>query len=371
MSEKNYQLAVELRHELHQHPEPSMEEVWTKQRLLDFMKENTTQWEIHDRGRWLYAKYSGTNPTKKIAFRGDFDAVPVPDEIDKPYKSLNPGWGHKCGHDGHVANLCYMAMEVEEQGMENDIYLIFQHGEEIGGGGEECSQLIDEEGIDEIYAFHCYTGFPKNHAVFKNGTMCCASKGMEIKFTGAPAHASTPEHGRNPALAIAHIINGIPALIDPTTHKGLVLATVIQVDVGERAFGVSAHQGVLLLTIRGEYEDEMDQLQASLEAMVQEQATQYGLEWEIAYYDEFPLTANHDECADKVRAACAKLGIPIVTQTEPNRGSEDYGYYMKKTKGAFFWISGGEDLSPCHCDGFDFDDEQMKIATSIFLELAK
>ena len=64
MSEKNYQLAVELRHELHQHPEPSMEEVWTKQRLLDFMKENTTQWEIHDRGRWLYAKYSGTNPTK-------------------------------------------------------------------------------------------------------------------------------------------------------------------------------------------------------------------------------------------------------------------------------------------------------------------
>jgi len=146
---------------------------------------------------------------------------------------------------------------------------------------------------------------------------------------------------------------------------------VIQVDVGERAFGVSAHEGALLLTIRGEYEDEMDQLQASLEAMVQEQATQYGLEWEIAYYDEFPLTANHDECADKVRAACAKLGIPIVTQTEPNRGSEDYGYYMKKTKGAFFWISGGEDLSPCHCDGFDFDDEQMKIATSIFLELAK
>ena len=41
MEKKNLALAKQLRHELHQHPELSNEEVWTKQHLVDFLKANT------------------------------------------------------------------------------------------------------------------------------------------------------------------------------------------------------------------------------------------------------------------------------------------------------------------------------------------
>ncbi len=43
--------AIELRRQLHQHPEPSMEENRTKNTLLSFLREHTNL-EIRDRGRW-------------------------------------------------------------------------------------------------------------------------------------------------------------------------------------------------------------------------------------------------------------------------------------------------------------------------------
>lgn len=371
MNEKNFQLAAQLRHELHQHPELSLEESWTKNHLMEFLKEHTTKFEIVDRGLWFYAVYRAENPKKRIAFRGDFDAIPVVDDIDQPYKSVNEGVGHKCGHDGHVANLCFMALEIEENGADNDIYLVYQHAEEIGGGGEACAQLMEEEKIDEVYAFHNQSGMPFGAVVLRNGTLCCASKGMEITLTGVPAHASTPEFGKNPAFAIAALIDAIPGFIDPAKNKGIVLCTVIQVDLGERAFGVSAHKGKLLLTIRAEYEDEMDRLQKNLEDLAKEQSDKYGLGCEFGYYDVFPETANHAENADKVRAVCKELGIQVIEQKDPTRGSEDFGYYTKKTKGAIFWIGNGEDYPPVHNVKFDFIDDQMKVATKIFLELAK
>ncbi|MBR7147779.1 MAG: amidohydrolase, partial [Firmicutes bacterium] len=65
INEKNFELAKKLRHELHAHPELSMEEKWTKQHLMDFLKANTTKWEIVDRGDWFYAAYKAENPKKK------------------------------------------------------------------------------------------------------------------------------------------------------------------------------------------------------------------------------------------------------------------------------------------------------------------
>ena len=89
---------------------------------------------------------------------------------------------------------------------------------------------------------------------------------MEITFTGTSAHASQPEKGKNPAFAVSETVLALKEIADQSKYEGLILATVVQVDIGERAFGVSAHKGKLLLTIRGQIEAEMDRLQAQIEA---------------------------------------------------------------------------------------------------------
>lgn len=368
MEQKNFDLAVQLRHELHQHPELSNKETWTKQHLMDFLKTHT-KLEVVDRGLWFYAAYHKDDNLPSIAFRADFDAIPVAEGCDVPYQSQFPGIAHKCGHDGHSASLAGLALEVDQFGADQNVYFVFQHAEETGDGAKDCAEVITEHNIGEIYAFHNMSGYPKDAVCVRNGTMNCASKGMVIHMDGVPAHASTPELGKNPAYAITKVVDAIPELTDPAKHKGLILCTVIQIDLGERAFGVSAYKGDLLLTIRAQYEDEMDVLQAGLEKIALEQAEQYGLKCGFSFYDEFPETANDPECADKIRAVSKELKLSIFEMEEPLRGSEDFGHYLKRTKGAIFYVGNGENYPPVHSVEFDFLDGEIAEVVEIFKSL--
>lgn len=92
-----------------------MKERQTKQILIDFLQENTCL-EVVDCGQWFYARYDcGEQRAKAMAFRADFDALPM-EEADEcktlSYVSQNPGVSHKCGHDGHSAALVGLALEL-------------------------------------------------------------------------------------------------------------------------------------------------------------------------------------------------------------------------------------------------------------------
>lgn len=98
MDRENLEKIKRLRHELHAHPELSMEERETKRRLMEFLRENTKLF-IEDRGHYFYAYANGKNEElEPIAFRADMDALPMEEKAGLPYGSKNPGVCHKCGH---------------------------------------------------------------------------------------------------------------------------------------------------------------------------------------------------------------------------------------------------------------------------------
>lgn len=361
-------LCIGLRHELHAHPELSNHEDWTKARLMSFLHEHS-KLELVDCGPWFYAVYRAGEGRAGIAFRADFDAVPIMDSCEIPYRSKVPGVGHMCGHDGHSVSLAALALEVDRLEPEKNVFFIFQHAEETGDGAKTCVTLFEKEQVDEIYAFHNMSGYPQNSICVRSGTMNYASRGMTIHLKGTPSHASMPELGHNPAYAVAHIIGAIPSLTRPEQCMGEVLCTVIQIDVGARAFGVSAHQGDLCLTIRAEYEAELDALQSELEVFAESEAERYHLECSFEYCDLFPETANTPFCVEKVRTAARMLGLQICEMPQGMRGSEDFGYYLKSIPGAMFLIGNGESYPPLHTQKFDFCDKEIETAVSMFLQL--
>lgn len=370
MDRENYRLAAELRHELHQHPELSMHEEWTKARLMDFLRRHTGL-ELVDRGRWFYAVHWIGAKKESIAFRADMDAVPVAESRDfVPYASQCPGVGHKCGHDGHSAALAAFGMELERRGVEKNVFLLFQHAEETGQGAMECVELLKEHNISEIYAFHNLPGVSLGAVAVPEGAAQFASTGMILRFTGVKSHASYPENGRNPAFAIGEIITEIPRLIQPEDYRGMALVTVIQVNVGERAFGTGAGYGELLLTIRAEFEEELNQLREALETLARKKAEAYGLGCSFGYEDPFPETRNHPRAVAKVRQAAERLGIPVEEMKERFRASEDFGHYTKQISGAMFYLGDG-DSAPLHTENFDFPDQLIETAVELFLQLAR
>lgn len=369
MKKENLEKAIKLRHELHEHPELSNQEVWTRNHLMEFLRENTGL-EIVDRGRWFYAVYKSEKGRRNIGFRADFDALAMQEPDTLEYASKNAGVSHKCGHDGHCASLAAFAMEIDQEGSDNNIYFLFQHAEETGEGAREACVFIEENNIDEIFAFHNMSSMAHRSINIKDGTVNCASSGMTIKMEGQPSHASEPEKGKNPAFAIAKIIDAIPGLISLEKNEGMVLCTVIQVDVGERAFGVSPGRGELLLTIRALYQVEMDRLRENLESIARSEAEKFGLSVSFEYNDVFPETFNHKGSADKIRRVSLEKGMKLVEMPEAFRGSEDFGEYLKHTKGAICYIGNGEDYAPVHTYNFDFRDDIIETAVELFKGLS-
>lgn len=383
MDRENLEKIKQLRHELHAHPELSMEERETKRRLMEFLRENTKLF-IEDRGHYFYAYANGKNEKlEPVAFRADMDALPMEEKAGLPYGSKNPGVCHKCGHDGHCAVLCGLALEADRLGTDRPVYFIFQHGEEIGGGGEECAGLIREKGIRRVFAFHNMSGYPEGQVLVKSGVTQCTSKGLTIYMEGTPAHASQPEDGKNPAAALAKLALAIEAMAggqqgeenaaqeENSDFGGFVLATIVELAAGGRNFGIAASKGSVSVTLRADYERDLNRLEERIRETAQELAKRYGLALSFEEQDFFPETVNDPEAVSLVRRAAVSLKIPVRELSQPFRASEDFGYYLKQCPGAIFYIGNGEDHPQLHTAEYDFNDGILERAADLFFALLR
>ena len=367
MNKDNLKKIVELRHELHTHPELSGREGWTKRRLMDFIKDNTTL-AVVDCGSWFYAAHYVAGP-EAIAFRADMDALPIPETgTGLPWASRCPGVSHKCGHDGHSAALCGLGLELESVPRPRSVYLIFQHAEETGQGGQICAALLRERSISEVYAFHNRSGYPEGSVVVRSGLCQCASKGLTVRMTGRRSHASEPEKGINPSFALTALVSHVESLLKEP-HQGLVLCTVVNISVGQKDFGISAGEGEVSMTLRADREAEMDALEAGIREEAARLAQANGLEVEFEVSDPFPETVSSAECVRRVETAAQGLQLPLLQMEAPWRASEDFGYYTREFPGAIFYIGSGEPWPPLHTPEYDFNDAILGTAVDMFLAL--
>lgn len=373
MDKNNLQKTIELRHELHRHPELAGKEVWTKNHLMEFLKANTDL-EIVDRGLWFYALYNYKNGAKNLAFVEDFDGLAIDETIELSYGSITKGQSHKCGHDGHAASLAGLALELEAMNRKKNIYLIFQHGEEVGMGGKDVSPIIEEKNIDEVYKIHNANygsdqGYPEKSIVYAKKINNCASSGLSLKFFGKNSHASLPEDGRNPVFAIGKIIDYVEDHNNFTKDE-LLLATIVELNLGSKNFGQNPGYGEISLTIRAKKEEKMTSFIKDLIDLGEKEAKTYGLKMEEEFYDYFPQVYNHPESIKKIKTAAKNLGYKLV-ETDTARSSEDFGYYTQKTKGAYFMVGNGKGYPQAHTVEFDYNDNIIETSVEMFKELIR
>ena len=351
-----------LRQQLHNIPEPSMLEKKTKKTLIEFLQEET-ELKIVDCGSWFYAWKKGENKTEQgaIAFRADMDAVSLDGKTV----------GHFCGHDGHSTILAMTGKKLTGKTPNRDVYLIFQPGEETGEGGAICSTLIKEKGITEIYGLHNIPGYAKGAILLRKGAFACASTGLRIHITGSPTHAAYPENGKNPSETLARLILKVGDLTSQYQNQGKVVQmTVIGVSIGSASYGMAASDGEVRFTVRAEKEAEFETYLTEIRKLATKAAEQGGFSLEVEEIERFPATENHAESVEKIGIMAEKLGLPIQELSEPMRWSEDFGYYLRECKGAFFGVGDGEEYPQLHTAEYEFPDEILAIAVKLLFAIA-
>lgn len=369
MQKENLAKIIGLRHELHMYPELSMKEKETSRRIRDFLAQNT-KLLVFDRGSWFYAVKEGRGSGRKIAFRADMDALPIAEGDALSYHSRNAGVSHKCGHDGHCAALCGLALELDGAETDADIYFIFQPGEETGSGARLCKELIRQEGISQIYAFHNLGGYPEGSIVYRPGLTQPASEGLRIILEGRTSHASAPEEGRNPSGAVARII--LKAMeYAKNQSDGMLLCTVTGIRMGTGDFGISPGTAELSMTLRAEKEANMNLLEEKIVAFAREECESQGIRMSFSIHDYFPETRNDSRCLQTAIGAASGLGMRLIPMQNLWRASEDFGWYLKECPGAILYIGNGKEYPPLHTAEYDFNDNILENAVELFAAIAE
>ena len=294
-----------------------------------------------------------------IAFRADTDALPI---------------GHRCGHDGHTTILLRLAELVDEKissfNFQFSILLLWQPAEETGTGSRAIldSGILQQYDIRAIYGLHNLPGYPLGTVVLCPHTFAAASTGVVYHLDGRETHASTPELGVNPGLAVSEIINMFDAF---NGHDGeFRQSTLICVRPGEPAFGTSAGHAEVMFTLRAFTNDAMERLLTDANNAVDEIAARHGLTVTRSLVEPFRATENNPVCVKAIEKAAHDMPLSVVYKDIPNRWSEDFAEYLLEFQGAMFGIGSGEQQPELHHPDYDFPDALTEPAAWLFFRLA-
>ena len=144
---------IQLRRYLHQYPELSFEEFQTHDYIVNQLSQLSCDIETPIGLHGIKATFKGSGDGHTIALRADFDALPVEELNDVPYKSKIQDVCMRVGM--MVIQILLTVAEILDEHkhlLEGNVVLIFQYGEEIMPGGSQ--EMIDAgclEDVDRIY----------------------------------------------------------------------------------------------------------------------------------------------------------------------------------------------------------------------------
>lgn len=365
-----YDEIVEIRRHLHQNPELSFEEVETPKYVAAYHEELGHEVRTGVGGRGVVATLRGGKPGKTVALRADFDALPIHEETDVPYKSKVDGVMHACGHDGHTATLLGLAKALNriKDEIEGTVVFIHQHAEEYAPGG--AIAMIEDgclDGVDVIFGTHLSSIHPVGEIGYRSGPVMAAADRFQIKVFGKGGHGAQPHLTKDAVLIGAQIVNNVQQVVSRRVDPLESAVVSIGSFVAKNAFNVIADTAVLTGTVRS-FKDEVRILaEKEIERVIEGTCLAADASYTYSFNRGYPPVVNHKEETEFVAELAKNVpGVTLVKENPPQMGGEDFGYYLQHVKGTFFFTGAQnpdwEVTYPHHHPKFDIDESALLIA---------
>ncbi|SOC09156.1 amidohydrolase [Rhodobacter maris] len=327
-------------------------------------------------GTGVAAVYQGTAPGPTLMIRCELDGLPIAETGTPAYRSENPGQGHLCGHDGHMAIVLGLARLLgRDRPRRGRAVVLFQPAEEDGAG---ALRVIADPAFaplrpDLALALHNFPGLPLGAAVVETGIAHCASRGLKIVLEGRTAHAAEPALGLSPGPALARLIMDLPGLSkgDGPVEQDFALLTVTHAELGAAAFGIAPGQAELWVTLRTRTDAGMAALVAATEAMVARAAAAAGLTLTLSFHDVFAHCENAPAAVALFDRAIAAAGLSRLAFDAPMRASEDFGRFSTLCPAAMLRLGAGTACPNLHAPDYDFPDALIAPGVRLFAAAAR
>jgi amidohydrolase len=362
---------VSIRRHLHAHPELSKQEAET----AAFISSRLKAWDIPHQtgiaGHGIVAVIEGKLPGKKvIALRADMDALPIREENNVDYASVNEGVMHACGHDIHMASLLGTAkiLKTLENELKGTIKLIFQPSEEVYPGGALPmiqAGVLENPRPDLIIGQHVFPELPAGKIGISPGFCMASTDEVHLTVTGKGGHAAIPQKVIDPVLIGAHIIVALQQIVSrnalPTTPTVLSFGRFI----ADGLANVIPDQVKISGTMRTFDENWRKEIKERIRKIAVSIAEGMGGTCDVFIDPGYPAVFNDHGLTHRIIAyAKDYLGQDNVENMERRMTAEDFSYFAMEVPGCFYRLGVMNEArgltSNLHTPTFDADEVSLE-----------
>lgn len=373
------------RHDFHKYPEVSNREFRTAEIIAKHLESLGIEVKRNVGVNGVVGILNGKKKGKVVALRADMDALPIQENNDLPYASVNRGVMHACGHDSHMAILMATAEILSKnKNFDGTVKFIFQGAEEGPPPGEEGGArmmikegVLDNPKVDVIFGLHISSLLPMNKIYYKPKGFFASSSRFTIKVVGSQAHGGTPWLGVDPIVITAQIINSIQTIISRESEltKEPAVISFGKVEGGNR-FNIIPNEVNLVGTIRSLDYEMRDYIKQRIHELAEGIAKSYGGKAIVEIVDGADITFNDPFTMDKMLPSLKKsAGSENVILSNAKTIAEDYAYYLNEIPGFLFELGGYNTKElrkapPHHTPDFFIDDSSMILGVKTMTNLA-
>lgn len=360
---------VSIRQHLHRHPELSFEEMQTMNYVAAQLDDLGIPYTKGISGTGIVALIEGGEAGKCIALRADMDALPITEQNEVSYKSLNEGVMHACGHDVHTTCLLGAAeiLWQNRSALKGTVKLIFQPGEEQSPGGASlmiAAGVLQNPAPDAIIGLHVFPELPSGYLGFRSGQYMASADEIHITIKGKGGHAALPQSTVDPIVIAANIIVQLQQIVSRRSHP--LTPTVLSFGhiSGGQVTNVIPEAVTLKGTLRTFDEQWRKEAVHLIHEVVNHNCATWGATAEIDSPPGYPCLYNDEALTESVRGYAEEyLGAEYVRPLDMRMTAEDFSFYTREIPGCFFRLGTNKDnkefMVPVHNPHFDIDEDAL------------
>ena len=368
---------IEIRRDLHAHPELAWEEERTTALVAKRLEEAGIRLQLLPRSGLIAEVGASDGPV--VALRADLDALAVDDDTLDPWVSTNKGIAHACGHDVHTAALVGAGLALaavhHKTPLRGRVRLLFQPAEEIMPGG--ALDVIATGALDDVshvFCLHCDPGLDVGQVGLREGPLTGAADALTVRLTGSGGHTSRPHLTQDLTYALATLVTDLPATLsrrlDPRAGVSLVWGIVRS----GSAKNVIPSSGEAAGTVRMLDAVAWVEAEGLIRELIAQIVAPYGVAAEIDYVRGVPPVVNEPgSTAILARAVESVVGESGHVFTAQSLGGEDFAWYLESVPGAMGRLgtrTPGGSTYDLHQGNLRIDDDAIAIGAKVLTAAA-
>lgn len=369
---------VDVRRDLHQHPELSWQEERTQRVILEQLHAMPDLADVRPIAKTgVTALVTGGMPGPCLLWRADIDALPLPEKTGLPFASNVENVMHACGHDTHIAMALGLGsiLARHREKLAGAVRFIFQPAEEGDRGAQTCIEegVLEKPHVARALGVHISADVPLGAINVAAGPFFASPTQFQVEITARGGHAAAPHQSVDAVVVAAHCVTALQTIVSRSVSPlDSAVLTIGTLKAGYRS-NIIAESATMTGTIRSYTDAVRATMLRRTDEVFAGVCAAFGASYRFTQRTTCPPLVNDEVVTAVVRREAEHFFGAGNIYASPSMGAEDMADFLNARPGCFYWLGARNEAKGIvgrhHDPGFMVDEDALTIGVEFALRV--